>query len=245
MRQFPINCPKCQSESWVNIDKLDKQLRCRRCKVQFYLDVSGDFEIGVRPPNLGQPKLFAPVSYQKRRDKGIDLLERIPGPIKFAILGVILAGLGLVIARVAFRPKEPLPATLEGRAEYVALAFAHSDPDRINRLRGEGKPREVNQWLQKSRPPSWEFESEAQIELGVEVITEKSSYGLVIVTIYPPGTSKPELDGENSAPPPPPVTPGGLQDLQPLEVPLFWTLDTEGQWLLDVPKCLKESRSVT
>jgi hypothetical protein len=257
MRHLALVCPRCGAEGKVRIDELDLQFRCKSCRSLFHVDQAGQCRLGaaVRRSEVafetGQPITtdpfapFAPLAAW---------LARLPRSARLALVGLVICGAALGLF-LAFGPRSvpPIPDDLEARAEYVARAVVENNAADVTTLAASGTSKPLREWLRDRRPSYWGPEVRGdQFEYQTQVVFQDAKKGSACVVV---ALRRKALDAAEDTPAPatsPAPSLAPARTLKTAATPkkppapsvdflLFWTLDGNGQWLLDGQRMARSS----
>ncbi len=202
---IPMSCPKCGKRGSVPPDRLGTRMSCRSCKAVFHMDQSGHIVLGEpvdeNDTSKKRKKPKCPKGQREQIDLGFsDMLKTTPKPVKIAIGVVVVL---LVPYMLGFRPNfwVPIPDTLEGRAEYVASAFADDAAGRARKIASSGTAADIDAWFEKARPmfkyrPQTNSSNRVMM-LPVANKTEGDT-AKVVMKLIPPNRNRPTSPGRAS-----------------------------------------------
>jgi hypothetical protein len=210
----------------VPINRLDRQLVCKVCGAQFYLDPCGaNLVLGERPKDLLASHQHH-IRYGKVKKLWVERLEekwralprKTRTAVKSGLAGVAALIVLLMILVPALRPRPKFPKDLNQRAVLVATAFIRGDRDRLAALTEPSSRRYLDEWLEKARPPEW-GKSHPLLQIATTILSNnpRSSRATVSVSLSEPQAPPPppEMEAEGAGEPAGEVSapaPGGEQE---------------------------------
>jgi hypothetical protein len=233
-----MKCPSCGAGGRVPREKINTRLVCKKCLRVFHITASGNTVLGEPAPPKDAPKTLSPReaarhdSVQKFDDAASKLsnvkLPKIDPKVLLAIGGIVLvAALGYW-----FFSKQ----SLELRAQAIAVSFAKADMKTAVDVSVPGTELDTIRWYSDVYKQYGELKLlfggqeagvtiQPQGDMTTETVRVKLIFskdgmrfdGSIFADIFQPN---PTLNKGKSS----------------LELPLFWTRDMWGNWLLDGTK---------
>lgn len=238
---IPMSCPKCGKRGSVPPDRLATRMSCRKCQAVFHMDRTGHIMLGEPEDENSTRKAKKPKRPKGQReavDLGFgDMLKNVPKPVKAGLGAGVLVLVPFLLGLKYFWI--PIPETLEGRAEYVASAFADDSAGRAEKIAVSGTADEVDAWFAKSRP-LFKFQGPQSgpthqvIAQVVDSSIEGDSATVVLKLVAP----QPEPADEARADKP--MDQIGYDENGLFDLPLYFAKQGS-TWLLDGSKCLQQA----
>ncbi len=157
-----------------------------------------------------------------------------PTPVKVGVLSVAGVALSLMLGPVLWA-RSPLPRTLEGRAEYVASAFAEDAPGWLKEMAAEGTSGDLYQWMSQARPqfkfqgPQKKYVNEVMSTVAISLVDNGKA--LVVMKLVPPLPKRnPLAKGKD-------LKTLGYDENGFFDLPIYWVAARSG-WMIDGTACL-------
>jgi hypothetical protein len=232
-------CPSCNRRGNVPESEINKRLHCKKCNAVFYLDTDGLVHLGEPVDEEAERRR----ELARREKEALAPLElgfahywkTRPMPVKAAVLSVVGGALSLMLGPVLLA-HSPLPKTLDGRAEYVASAFADDAPGWLKELTAPGTSDDLYQWMEQARPtfqfqgPQEKYVNEVLSTVALKLVDKNSA--TVVLTLVPP---MPEPNPSASKKP---LKVLGYDKDGYFNLPTYWVMGPSG-WMLDGSACRK------
>lgn len=235
----PMTCPSCNRRGNIPRSEANKRLHCKKCNAVFHLDDHDQVHLGEpvdeeaereRQRLRKEKEALAPL------EQGFAMYWKTrPRSVKAGVLSVAGVLVTLVLGP-ALWTRSPLPRTLEGRAEYVAGAFADDAPGWINAITAEGTDSDLRQWMSQARPqlkfqgPQKKYTNEVMSTVAVSIVKEGTA--VVVLKMVPP-LVEPNPSAANK-----PLEKLGYDKNGYFDLPTYW-VGTSSGWMLDGTTCLK------
>lgn len=239
MRHLALNCPRCHHELTVWITDLGQTFKCKNCRTPFHVDPNGKCVKGQR---VESDEVYNPYQLTPKSNHfdPLEWLWDLPRAVHWLLLAAVIA-LGAQVVVAFTRPQSAnLPNSLVARTEYVATAFLANDNDRLSVVADPATKVSTSRWLELKRPANWSIwqqATQARTKASVLFQNTASKTACTVATIaFPPFADGPDATSStngrraNAAPVGPRV-----------ELVMFWTMSSDGTWLFDGARTVKES----
>ena len=208
---IPLQCPnpKCRKIWNVPLARLDRQLVCKKCRTEFYVNQTGGSVIQGK-----RPKVFVdPHKLGSGRTRRPDVIEKAfrwwdwlsPDKkrlAKLVALSPLLVVLFLNYLMPMLRPGPKLPGALAARATMLIQALSRHDMEKLTALTSPESRGDLAKWTELARPDEWPetmpilpiksvdilFQESKQKRAGVQVVVESGD--------APPPAPPPEPEAE-------------------------------------------------
>lgn len=232
-------CPSCSRRGNVPESEVNKRLHCKKCNAVFFLDTEGLVHLGEPVDEEAERRR----ELARREKEALAPLEQgfghywktRPMPVKAGVLSVVGGVFSLALGPVLWA-QSPLPTTLDGRAEYVASAFADNAPGWLDDLTAPETSADLDKWMDQVRPsfhfqgPQKKYVNEVMATVSLEKVDQNEA--LVVLTLVPP---MPKKDPSASKKP---LERLGYDKNGHFTLPTYWIMGPSG-WMLDGSACLK------
>jgi hypothetical protein len=235
-------CPRCGAGGRVPREKVNSRLVCKKCLQVFYLTPAGQAVAGEPPLPKEQPRQRA--SRQKIEIDAGDLFEgvgqklskiKLPSLKTLGIVGVVL----LIVAAGAWMFSRQ---SIEKRTQVLAAALSKGDLETVVGLAMAGTEMEAITWSAKV----FDQYSSLKVSFGgvdpgitIQIQGQGSGNSAQALVVYSrEGAARP-----GQIPLDLPPSPSLSNAKQSLELVLYWTLDTWGNWRLDARRTLEAFQS--
>jgi hypothetical protein len=230
-----MSCPQCGAGGRIPRNKINARLVCKKCLQVFHVTSGGQTVIGEPPPQKDAPKERAP---RERIEFDVSSLEgwgqklskiKLPDSKTLGIVGLVLlltAGCWWLLSR----------QSVETRTQLIATAIAKGDMETIMGLALPGTEMEAMKW----GVDTIKLYTDLKVSLGmqdpvlkiqVQSDTQRSTAQSLVVFSQGSGIRVgPSLSDELQ-----PV-PTLASSKKSIELILFWTPDTWGNWRLDAKR---------
>lgn len=236
-------CPKCGTEGWIPVDRLDRQFQCKNCNALLYTDVSGGLLIGDLS-QLPQPSPdFVPLE-RDLLDRTIDRWKALPRLVRIAVAVAASCLLVALVRWVAAAPE--LPPTLRERGMFVGEAFANEDYRRLRAITAPGGADDLSRWMDQVRPRFYRGRiRRVWVKVDIQQQDKKAGKATMLAHVIavsdtpgfdplkrPPAVTLETPTGRGARTP----APATSKDNRQIDLKLLWVRNDQGQWLLDAPR---------
>jgi hypothetical protein len=240
MAMIEMSCPRCGAGGRVPREKMNTRLVCKKCLQVFHLTAGGHAVIGEPPPPKEAPRERAP---RERIEFDVSAFEdlgkklgklKLPDVKTLAIAGLVLlitAGVGWMLSR----------ESLEKRVQKVATAINKGDMETVVNLALPGTEMQAMTWAVDliKRHADLKISMGGQdpaMDVQVQSNTQGGSAQALLRFSRATQRTAGALPPEELQPNPSPAN-----DKNSIEVVLFWTPDTWGNWRLDAKRTAEAS----